>query len=41
MLAFTSAALAYWETTTRRGMETVDSSPHVVVLYRNPETRQA
>ena len=41
MLAFTSSALAYWERTNRRGLENVESNPHVVVLYRNPETRQA
>ena len=41
MLTFTSSALAYWERTNRRGLENVESNPHVVVLYRNPETRQA
>ena len=41
MLAFAPSSLAYWERTNRRGMENVESNPHVVVLYRNPETRQA
>ncbi len=41
MLAYTASSLAYWERTQRRGMENVESNPHVVVLYRNPETRQA
>ncbi len=41
MLAFTSSALAYWERTRRMGFENVETNPHVVVLYRNPETRQA
>ncbi|MCH8103473.1 MAG: pyridoxamine 5'-phosphate oxidase family protein [Chloroflexi bacterium] len=41
MLAFTASSLAYWERTYRRGIENVESNPHVVVLYRNPETRQA
>ena len=41
MLAFTASSLAYWERTYRRGIENVKSNPHVVVLYRNPETRQA
>ncbi len=41
MLAFTSSALAYWERTQRMGFENVETNPHVVVLYRNPETRQA
>ena len=41
MLAFPASSLAYWERTYRRGIENVESNPHVVVLYRNPETRQA
>ena len=41
MLAFTSSALAYWERTRRMGFENVETNPHVVVLYSNPETGQA
>ncbi len=41
MLAYTASSLAYWERTYRRGIKNVESNPHVVVLYRNTETRQA
>ena len=41
VLAYTPSSLAYWERTYRRGFENVESNPHVVVMYRNPETRQA
>lgn len=41
MMAYTASSLAYWERTYRRGIQNVESNPHVVVLYRNPETRQA
>lgn len=41
VLAYTPSSLAYWERTQRMGSENLASSPHVVVLYRNPATRQA
>ena len=41
VLAYTPSSLAYWERTRRRGLENIESNPHVIVLYRNPETRQA
>ena len=41
VLAYTPSSLAYWERTRRLGLENLESNPHVVVLYRNPETRQA
>jgi general stress protein 26 len=41
MLVYTASSLAYWERTYRTGIENVESNPHVVVLYRNPGTRQA
>ena len=41
MMAFDDSSLAYWERTFRRGSENVLSNPHVVILYRNPQTRLA
>ena len=40
VLAFTPSSLAYWERTRRTSSENIASNPHVVVLYRNPATRQ-
>ena len=34
-------SLAYWERTFRQGSENIESNPHIVILYRNPATRQA
>ncbi len=41
VLCFTPSSLAYWERTYRMGIENIESNPHVVVLFRNSETRQA
>ena len=41
MMAYDDSSLAYWERTFRQGSENVLSNPHVVVLYRNPQTRLA
>ena len=39
MMAYDDSSLAYWERTLRQGSENVKANPHVVVLYRNPQTR--
>ncbi len=41
VLVYDDAALAYWERTFRQGADNVEANPHVVILYRNPETRKA
>jgi len=41
VMAYTSSTLAWWERTHRGGEKNVLSNPHVVVLYRNPDTRVA
>lgn len=41
VLALDDSSLAYWERTFRQGSDNVSANPHVVVLYRNPVTRQA
>jgi len=40
-MAYGDFSLAYWERTFRLGAENVESDPHVVILYRNPATRQS
>ncbi len=41
MMAYDNSSLAYWERTFRRSAENVLANPHVVILYRNPQTRTA
>jgi hypothetical protein len=41
VMAYGDFSLAYWERTFRLGAENVESDPHVVILYRNPATRQS
>ena len=41
VLVFTDDTLAYWERTMRAGLEHVEANPQVVIMYRNPATRQA
>ena len=41
VMAYDGQNLAYWERTKRGGLDNVRTSPYVIVMYRNPETRQA
>lgn len=41
VMAFNDSSLAYWERTFRQGSENIESNPHVVILYRNPQSRTA
>ena len=41
VMAYDGQNLAYWERTRRGGLENILSSPYVIVMYRNPQTRQA
>ena len=41
VMAYGDESLAYWERTFRQGSENIESNPHVVILYRNPATRQS
>jgi general stress protein 26 len=41
VMAYGDDSLAYWERTFRRGSENIESNPHIVILYRNPATRQS
>ena len=41
VLVHDESTLAYWERTFRQGSKNIASSPHVVILYRNPATRLA
>ncbi len=41
VMAYDGQSLAYWERTKRGGLENISSSPYVIVMYRNPETRQS
>lgn len=41
VMAYDGANLAYWERAKRGGLSNVQSSPYVIVMYRNPDTRQA
>ena len=41
VLAYDDSSLAYWERTFRQGSENILSNPHVVILYRNPQTRMS
>ena len=41
VLAYDDSTLAYWERMFRQGSDNVAANPYVVILYRNPETKQA
>lgn len=41
VMAYDDSSLAYWERTFRQGSENIEANPHVVILYRNPETRKS
>lgn len=41
VMAFDGQNLAYWERGKHGGLDNMRTSPYVVVLYRNPATRQA
>jgi hypothetical protein len=41
VMAYDGQTLAYWERVKRGGLSNIQSSPYVIVMYRNPETRQA
>ena len=41
VMAYDGQNLAYWERTKRGGLSNIQSSPYVIVMYRNPATRQA
>jgi hypothetical protein len=41
VMAFTPSSLAWWDRSPRQGQRNIETSPHVVVLYRNPQTRLA
>lgn len=41
VMAYDGQNLAYWERTRRGGLDNIRTSPYVIVLYRNPETRLA
>ena len=41
VMAFDGQNLAYWERGKRGGLDNLRTSPYVIVMYRNPETRQA
>ena len=41
VMAYDGANPAYWERAKRGGLSNVQSSPYVIVMYRNPDTRQA
>jgi len=41
VMAYDDGNLAYWERVKRGGFKNVQSSPYVIVMYRNPVTRQA
>lgn len=41
VMSYGSDSLAYWERTFRQGAENIESNPYVVILFRNPATRQA
>lgn len=41
MMVFSDDCLAYWERSKRAGLAHVESNPHVVAMYRNPQTRKA
>ena len=41
VMAYDGQSLAYWERAKRGGLCNIQSSPYVIVMYRNPDTRQA
>jgi len=41
VMAYDGQSLAYWERAKRGGLSNIQSSPYVIVMYRNPDTRQA
>ncbi|NQW20871.1 MAG: pyridoxamine 5'-phosphate oxidase family protein [Chloroflexi bacterium] len=41
VMDFGADSLAYWERSFRQGVGNFESNPHLVILYRNPATRQA
>jgi len=41
VMAYDDQNLAYWERTKRGGLSNIQTSPYVIVMYRNPATRQA
>ena len=41
VMAFDGQNLAYWERAKRGGLGNLRTSPYVIVMYRNPATRQA
>ena len=41
VMAYDGQNLAYWERAKRGGLRNIQTSPYVIVMYRNPATRQA
>ncbi|MDP6821716.1 MAG: pyridoxamine 5'-phosphate oxidase family protein [Dehalococcoidia bacterium] len=41
VMAYDGQSLAYWERAKRGGLSNIQSSPYVILMYRNPGTRQA
>ena len=41
MMVFNDGNLAYWERSNKDGLAHIKENPQVLVMFRNPETRQA
>lgn len=41
MMVYDGSSLAYWERSNKDGLAHIQENPQVLVMFRNPETRQA